>query len=266
MNNVIVGMIKVIPRDWEPEVNLANLARLVAEMAAKGAQLIITPESFVDGYVVRLRKRQDDWSRERFRALCQQWAQPALARIRQIARDNNVYLVAGMSEPREDGLCNSAYLIDPAGEILGRYDKIQPCEVYQPGQELPVFETEFGTVAMTICADRRWPEIIRALAVKGARAILMPTYGMKGTPNDLWMRTRSYENGVWICFTHPTESLITDPAGEIAARLVAADTEYLLHTLDLAAGEEHREEMLGTRHPEVYGFTWETDQTADRGR
>ena len=111
---------------------------------------------------------------------------------------------------------------------------------------------------MIICAERRWPEIARTLRIKGARIILMPTYGMKGERNAMWMQTRSYENAIWICFTHPEESLITDPKGEIAAQLVD-ESEYLIHTCDLMI--EGATEMLADRHPDVYGFAWERDET-----
>ena len=66
-----------------------------------------------------------------------------------------------------------------------------------------------------ICADRRWPETVRALALQGARMIFNPTYGNYGEMNNCLMRTRSFENSVLIAFTHPSQSLITAPRGRI---------------------------------------------------
>ncbi len=251
MQLVTVGMIKVVPVKWQPEENLATLRRLVPEIADKGADVIVTPEAFLDGYVIH----EEDWTAERFAEVCVDGPEhPWVLDIRQMAARAGVYLVAGWSEQRDDGFYNTCCLIGPDGEVVGRYDKIQPHERYNYGKQIEVFSTSFGRVGMMICADRRWPEICRSLKLRGAQIILMPTYGMKGTPNDLWMRTRSYENALWICFTHPQESLITDPRGEIAARLIG-DQQYLIHTCDLdMAGDET---MLATRHPDVYGFAWE---------
>ncbi|MEA3402090.1 MAG: carbon-nitrogen hydrolase family protein [Armatimonadota bacterium] len=251
MNTVTVGMIKVIPEKWQPEANMAALGHLIPRVADAGADLVITPESFVDGYVVH----EEDWTEERFAQVCEPGPDGRRAtRLREVAAECGVWLVAGLSERRADGFYNTAHLIAPDGRLVGRYDKVQAHERYRHGTSLPVFETDFGTVAIAICADRRWPEIIRSLRLMGARIILMPTYGMKGPRNALWLRTRSYENTCWICFTHPEESLVTNPEGDIFAHLVGA-SPFLLCTIDLSEADDAP--MLDERHPDVYGFAWE---------
>jgi len=90
---------------------------------------------------------------------------------------------------------NAALLFNRKGEIIGRYYKthLQSQDLkYSPGKDLPVFETDFGKVGIVICADRRWPEAVRALRVKGAELILNPSYGMWGEANEWWLRTRAY--------------------------------------------------------------------------
>jgi len=253
MNALTVGMIKVVPVKWRPDVNMATLERLIPQIAAAGAQLVITPECFVDGYVIH----DEAWTAERFAEVCEPGPDgPRAARLREIAAECGVWLVAGLSEQREDGFFNTAHVIAPDGSFVGQYDKIQVHERYQHGKSLPVFETDFGVLGVTICADRRWPEIMRSLRLRGARLIAMPTYGMSGQRNAGWMQTRAYENACWVCFTHPKESLICNPDGEVAAQL-AGDPEFLLHTcdLDLAGGAN----MLDERRPDVYGFAWETE-------
>jgi predicted amidohydrolase len=41
-----------------------------------------------------------------------------------------------------------------------------------PGNELPVFETDFGPVGILICFDIGWHETWRALAEKGAKMVV----------------------------------------------------------------------------------------------
>jgi len=253
VSSVTVGMIKVVPEKWEPERNMAALQRLIPQLAAAGAQVVITPESFVDGYVIH----EEDWTEERFAEVCEPGPDgPRATRLREMAAECGVWLVAGLSERRADGFYNTAHLIAPNGSLVGQYDKIQAHERYQPGASLPVFDTDFGTVGIAICADRRWPEIMRSLRLKGARLIAMPTYGMSGPRNAMWMQTRAYENTCWVCFTHPMESLVCDPTGDIAAHLVG-ESEFLLHTCDLSLADDAP--MLDERLPGVYGFAWETD-------
>ena len=104
---------------------------------------------------------------------------------------------------------------------------------------------------MVICADRRWPESIRTLRLKGAKLCLMPTYGMWHEANEWWMRTRSYENQMFVCFAHPKVALITDPRGEVAAKLLSNAPDVLIHEVDLqdVSDENH----LSNRRPELYG-------------
>ena len=105
---------------------------------------------------------------------------------------------------------------------------------------------------MVICADRRWPESMRAIRLDGAEICLMPTYGMWHDDNEWWMRTRSYENQMFVCFTHPKVSLITDPKGKVAAKLQSNFSDVLVHTVDLS--EVSEENHLGHRRPELYGI------------
>ncbi|MGD9497388.1 MAG: carbon-nitrogen hydrolase family protein [Armatimonadota bacterium] len=256
MSSVTVGMIKVVPEKWEPDTNMALLERLIPAVAAAGARLVITPECFIDGYVIH----EEHWTPERFAPMCEPGPDgPRATRLRELAAESGVYLVAGLSEQRPEGFFNTAHVIAPDGSLLGQYDKIQPHERYCYGKHLPVFETEFGTMAVVICADRRWPEIMRCLRLKGARLIAMPTYGMKGPRNMRWIQTRAYENCCWVCFAHPEEGLICDPRGEVAANLVGNE-EFLVHTCDLTVTGD--EEMLAQRHPDVYGFAWERGEPA----
>jgi predicted amidohydrolase len=76
---------------------------------------------------------------------------------------------------------NSAVLIDRAGKVVGRYDKIRPTEgelekQVSPGPvDPPVFETDFGRIGIQICFDVNWHEQWRTLREKGARLIFFPS-------------------------------------------------------------------------------------------
>jgi predicted amidohydrolase len=102
---------------------------------------------------------------------------------------------------------------------------------------------------MVICADRRWPETIRTLRVKGAEIALTPTYGMWHLDNEWWMRTRSYENEMFVCFAHPNVALITNPQGQVEAKLQTNVPSVLIHDIDLNQTTTH---MLKDRRPELY--------------
>ena len=123
------------------------------------------------------------------------------------------------------------------GELAGCYDKTH-CQThdqkYLPGQSLPAFDSDFGPFGVLICADRRWPEAVRSLALQGARVIFNPTFGMCDDRNRRMMQTRSFESEVFIAFTHPAQSLLTGPEGEIVCNETPPADDYSITEIDLS--------------------------------
>ena len=78
---------------------------------------------------------------------------------------------------------------------------------------------------------------------------------MHGEKNEMMLRTRSYESEVSICFCHPLLALLTNPDGQVEARLACNRDHYLLHDLDLQAIAEVRNKEhthLRDRVSEIY--------------
>ena len=247
-----VGLVKAVPEKWNPEANWGTFSQLARDAAGRGAEIICTPECFLDGYVSA---DEDGFTDERFSRIAQPLAGPGyVTRAREMAGELGVHLVFGFTElaPDGSGCYNAAALIDDGGRILGCYRKTHLLDHdtrYLPGMELPVWETELGRIGIMICADRRWPEVARTLRCQGAEIIMNPTYGMHHLDNEWWMRTRSYENELFICFAHPVVSLVTDPAGKVAAKLEGEDPGVLVHEVDLS---ECTDVMFRHRRPDVY--------------
>lgn len=204
---------------WTPKdrgANYEHAEHLIKAAAEKGADIVCTAESFLDGYSVRYR----DMSAEEFRSL----AEPIpggkyCKRLQRLADTLDIYLVAAVSELDSDKVYNSAALIGPDGKLIGKYRKKYlwktENEKYSPGTSFPTFETEFGKIGMMICSDRRESEAIRELAENGAEIVFCPAGGGFGEGNDRMVAQRSKEGGIPIVFAHPSEFLVTGPSGEI---------------------------------------------------
>lgn len=97
------------------------------------------------------------------------------------ARRHKIWLVPGsMYEHVGDTLYNTASVINPSGEIVGRYRKVFPFAPYETGvtggTEFLVFDVpEAGRFGLSICYDLWFPETARTLAAMGAEVILHPT-------------------------------------------------------------------------------------------
>jgi len=56
------------------------------------------------------------------------------------------------------------------------------------------------------------------VALEGARVLIINSYGMSGEgPNERFIRQRAYENGLFVLFCHPGETVLVSPEGRIIA-------------------------------------------------
>ena len=81
-------------------------------------------------------------------------------------------------------------------------------DLYEPGADLPVFDTPFGRVGILICIDRTYPECWRVLMLRGARAALVPANGGYSRLNTGRLLAGSFDNRVACVFAHPKKGLV----------------------------------------------------------
>ena len=252
----------MVPARWDLEANWRAFERIFVARASEGIDLVVTPECFLDGYAVEAK----DWTLEHFSQVAQDvTTSPYIARVRALAKKHKTSIVFGFTENDHGKFYDCALLVDREGEITGHYHKthLQDCDLrFSPGKDLPVFETPWGRCGILICADRRWPETTRVLRLRGARITLIPAYGMWHLDNEWWMRTRSYENENFVAFDHPQVAFVSDPQGQIAAKLQTNVPSILVCEIDLSQVSEKAH--IRDRRPELYQDI--TLPTGDAGR
>ena len=148
---------------------------------------------------------------------------------------------------------NSAVIFSPDGSVAGHYSKSHTADdepFNTEGTEFPVFPTPFGQWGTLICFDRQLPETARTLALRGAQFILVPAWGAYGEMNDIMMRVRAYENGVWLAFVHPKRCLIIDPSGRVVAKDAGEYDQVVTATIRI--NPDGRRTLLDHRRPELY--------------
>ena len=247
---VRIGQIKVEPQKGALPENHATLLAILGELTAHRLDVVVTPECFLDGYIASDPSISAD---ELPRFAIDPRTSPYTRDIAQWARTNSVWVVYGCTRASGSHILNSALVYDRDGRIALIYDKLHLAEEdlkFSPGQSLNAFDTDFGRCGVMICADRRWPETARTLALKGCQIVFNPTFGFRDDLNVCMMRTRSYENEMFIAFTHPDEALITDPSGHVICRDTSKETRFVVNEIDLsrAATFSH----LDYRRPDVY--------------
>ncbi len=185
---------------------------------------------------------------------------------------------------------NVALVIDRKGTIVGHYLKVHPTRREMsdgaiPGDDLPVFNLDFGCVGVAICHDLSFPESTRVLALRGAEIIVWPTW-WSGWGEELCyavIRSRAIDNGTWLVtasFGIPDQeawrpgmilgrSGVIGPDGQILSsvgRYVGMNiTEVDLNKPRLAHSFAWGEEgdfwtaVLADRRPDVYGAITDPD-------
>ena len=248
-----VAGLSLMPEPWNKESNLRKMEQYARKAAAQGAQLVFTPEGFLEGYIANS-KREPGLTRERYFAVGENIDGAMLTRIRSLARELKVYLGIGFAERRGEQMFNTFAVFSPKGDLTLRYVKAHNADdepFNTTGVEFPVFDTPLGRWGALICFDRQLPETSRMLAVKGAEIILVPSYGGYGDMNDAMMRTRAAENGVWVVFVHPRRVLIIDPRGKIIAQDDQSDSDQIVSAridIDARVGNG----PIRGRKPELY--------------
>jgi len=253
ISTIRVAQVKVYPLKGKMDANHKTLMDILKDVeAGEKVDVVVTPEGFLDGYVSTEKSvTKQDMIRYAIDPLESQYA---LA-VSQWARRNKTWVIFGCTRKAADGVFNTALIYNRAGVLVGMYDKLHlqtHDHKYTRGKHLDVYDSDFGPFGVMICADRRWPETARTLTLKGARVVFNPTYGMHGELNLCMMRTRSYENGIYIVFTHPGQSLITDPKGAVACNNEDNDQTYTVTQIDLAKAPANKGGHIMDRRPDVY--------------
>jgi len=223
-NPIKIASLSFVPVKWKKESNLVTIEKLAREAAAAGAEILVTPEGAVEGYLIdELLKKENrsPQSEQEFYNIAEPVDGSAVQRISALARELGVDIILGMLEREDTVLYNSVFWIDARGKILHTHRKTHMAQAYyqpafyHPGDSLNAFDTSYGRFGMMICFERQIPEVVNALALDGATILFNPSYGSRGEWNDNMLRTRARDANAWLIFTHPLQTLIISPSGEI---------------------------------------------------
>lgn len=249
----LMAALSITPEPWDKQANFEKFARFARQAAAQGAQVIVAPEGYLEGYVGN-QGRTPGLEQDRYAArAAEDLNGPLLSQVRALAKELRVYLMLGFAEKRDGKIFNTAVMFSPQGQITSHYSKSHTMNdepFNTKGDSFPVVKTEFGQWGTLICFDRQVPEAARILAVKGADMIFVPAWGSYGEMNDQLMRVRAYENGVNLAFVHPKRALLIDAGGNILAQNKGEEDQIVLGRFTVSPKRKHS--MLKYRRPALY--------------
>ena len=254
----------------DKDANLREAEAAVRAAAGRGARVVALPEVF------NWRGDKNDETK-----YAEPIPGPTAGLMGRLARELRIYLLSGSileQIPGNSRAYNTSLLFDPEGNVIARYRKIHlfdvdieggvstmESETRQPGSEIVVAETEFCPMGLTVCYDLRFPELYRALALRGARMVFVPSAFTAVTGEAHWeplLRARAIENQVYIVapdqigknpysFATYGNSMIVDPWGRVLAR--ASDLPAIIFAeVDLDYLAKVRAELPSLAHRKVH--------------
>jgi len=170
MKEVKLGLAQLLVEGGEPDRNMERAVRMIPEAASQACEIVLLPETFDFAWTHPSALKESEPIPGKYsNILCRE------------ALNHKLYICAGLTENLNDKNYNTAILINPDGEIILKYHKINLLEVefpyYEVGNKIEVIDTEFGRIGVNICADNYMDGLAigHALARMGAQLILSPS-------------------------------------------------------------------------------------------
>jgi predicted amidohydrolase len=170
-----LALAQITGTPYEADLNRTRTIRAADEAFVKGADLVLLPELIIPGYV------SDPAG---LASIAETIDGPTVDAWRSLAARHAGWVAGGFAEVDNGRLYNSAVLVGSDG-VLIHYRKLHlfagEREVFSPGDlGLPTVDLPWGRVGLCVCYDLRFPEVVRGLALRGCRVVLVPTAWVTG--------------------------------------------------------------------------------------
>jgi predicted amidohydrolase len=253
LRNVRLAICQILAIDGDRDGNFRRIEYALDQAEAKHADIAIFPESSILG-----------WENPDAHRMAEPIPGKDSERIAALARQHHVMIAIGLDEKDGDKLYDSAILVDRTGKLLWKHRKINvlpelmtpPYSKGRP-EDIGVVDTEFGRIAVLICADTFSDAFVNRMKALKPDLMLVP-YGW-AAPNDQWpqhskvledlVKRRAalvqcpmagvdlvgeMTHGPWAGQTYGGSSFVADGTGKILLTLRDRDAD--LQVIDLMAG------------------------------
>ena len=255
--NVRLAICQILVVDSDREGNFRRIEYALDQAKAQHADIAIFPESSILG-----------WENPDAHRMASPIPGADSNRIAELARNHHIMIAIGLDEKDGDKLYDSAILVDKTGKLLWKHRKINVLpELMTPPyaqgrpEDIGVVDTEFGRIAVLICADTFTDAFVNRMKSLKPDLMLVP-YGW-AAPDNEWpqhskvleslVKTRAAQvrcpmagvdlvgemtHGPWAGQTYGGSSFVADGTGKILLTLKDRDTD--LRVIDVQAGSQAR--------------------------
>ena len=195
---------------FDTAATVAKAETLMAEAAARGAQVLVFPEAFIGGYpkgadfhiFIGARTPEGRQDFLKYYEAAVELDGPEIAQLAQAAGAHKLYVCVGIIE-RDGGTlyCTAVYL-GPEGTVLGHHRKLMPTALerlvwgYGDGSTLKAVDTPFGKLGAGICWENYMPALRMAMYQQRVALYCAPT----ADDRDTWISTMQHVAMEGRCF------------------------------------------------------------------
>lgn len=164
-----VHLVQFASCEAQPLKTADKLQKWLKSFSPEPASLVVFPEMWPSSFGNHEKERQIAEN-----AHCFLW-------LKRYAKLHRCFMAGSMLEHKQNKSFNSAYLINPNGELSGSYRKIHlfahwgEHERFAAGEEVMVCPFGSTKLGLAICYDLRFPELFRRLAELGSEVIIVPS-------------------------------------------------------------------------------------------
>lgn len=177
MKKIKIGLVQMSCTTDVAE-NINKAIEGIKQAAENGANIVCLQELFTSLYFCDVEDHNNF-------NLAEAIPGPTTMKLSEVAKENNVVIIASLFEKRAAGLYhNTTAVIDADGTYLGKYRKMHIPDdpgyyekfYFTPGDlGYKVFDTKFAKIGVLICWDQWYPEASRITALMGAEIMFYPT-------------------------------------------------------------------------------------------
>ena len=245
--------------------NIMQLADGIADLARRGAQLIVLQELHNSLYFCQEENVN-------LFDLAESIPGPSTEMFGELAKRYQVVIVTSLFERRAAGLYhNTAVVLEKDGTICGKYRKMHIPDdpgyyekfYFTPGDlGIHPIDTSVGRLGVMVCWDQWYPEAARLMALQGAELLIYPTaigYDQNDTPDEQQRQRRAWQtvqrghavaNGLPVVAVNRVgwegdvrfwgTSFVAGPQGELIYEASEDEEESIIVSLDLEHSEQVR--------------------------
>lgn len=250
--------------------NLQKAEEMIRKAASQGAKIVTLPEMFNCPY-----------NNDAMVQMAEEEPGETTNLLASLAKELQIYIIGGsIPEKDQDKIYNTSFIFNRNGMPIGKHRKMhlfdidvkgkisfKESDVIGYGQEITVVGTEFCKIGVAICYDMRFPELMRLMALKNVKVIVVPAAFNTTTGPAHWHETikvRAIDNQVYFVAASPARNMdssyhayghstIVNPWGDIVATCGEGE-DIIYGEIDLDYVEKVRQELplLKHRRRDVY--------------